>query len=341
MGLQTRKTRLVLTEEERHSLHRISQARVEEYRRVERARMIMHYADGLSLSQIAEQMGVPIAKVKRCIDKAYEVGVLQALDEDRRPGRPKEATPEAKNWLMSLVCRKPEEFGYDNGRWTLRLLANHIRQHAHEEGHECLSRVSPSSVSRLLAELKFQPHKTRLFVEQRKNERVAAKQARYLHVYHNLAFIKHSDGQLSLAGAKGAGHGGARRGECMLQAAINLDSGEVVSMISQAGDQQAFLDFLAKLDHSAKRGQQLQLVLDGHESHTSSAASAYLQSMPGRFEFVFAPLEGSWLRIIEVFFLNMAMEVVRNIQEWSGDELIRSLELRLREATRKPVAISG
>ncbi|WP_422730658.1 helix-turn-helix domain-containing protein, partial [Paenibacillus popilliae] len=38
-------------------LQRISHARSEEYRRVERARILLHYADGLSIPKIAEILG--------------------------------------------------------------------------------------------------------------------------------------------------------------------------------------------------------------------------------------------------------------------------------------------
>ncbi|MMZ64742.1 hypothetical protein D1872_270940 [compost metagenome] len=64
-------------------------------------------------------------------------------------------------------CQKPKELGYSYEVWTQRLLAQHVRKHALVEGHECLSRMSSSSVSRVLAEHDLQPHKVRYYLERR------------------------------------------------------------------------------------------------------------------------------------------------------------------------------
>ncbi|GAC44026.1 transposase and inactivated derivative, partial [Paenibacillus popilliae ATCC 14706] len=57
MPFQSKKEKLVLSIADREMLQRISHARSEEYRRVERARILLHYADGLSIPKIAEILG--------------------------------------------------------------------------------------------------------------------------------------------------------------------------------------------------------------------------------------------------------------------------------------------
>jgi transposase len=152
MPFKSKKEKLHLADADREMLQRISKARTEEFRRVERARILLHYADGLSIPKIAELLSTTVPKVNRCVDKALELGPLAALDEEKRSGRSPEVTPEAKVWVISLACQKPKELGYSYEVWTQRLLAQHVRKYALAEGHECLSRMSSSSVSRLLAE---------------------------------------------------------------------------------------------------------------------------------------------------------------------------------------------
>ncbi|MEB3102697.1 helix-turn-helix domain-containing protein [Ferviditalea candida] len=62
---------LVLSSEDRQFLQRISQSRTEEFRRVERARMILHYADGLSIPKIAKALGATVPKTNAALTKLW------------------------------------------------------------------------------------------------------------------------------------------------------------------------------------------------------------------------------------------------------------------------------
>ncbi|WP_429842896.1 helix-turn-helix domain-containing protein [Brevibacillus sp. FIR094] len=104
MPFQSKKEKLQLSITERDMLLKISRACTEEYRRVERARMLLHYADGLSIPKIAEMLSTTVPKVNRCVDKALELGPEAALGEEQRSGRPPVVTPEAKAWVISLAC---------------------------------------------------------------------------------------------------------------------------------------------------------------------------------------------------------------------------------------------
>jgi len=64
MPFQSKKERLHLAEADHDMLQRVSHARTEEYRRVERIRMLLHYVDGLSVPKIAEMLGATVPKGK-------------------------------------------------------------------------------------------------------------------------------------------------------------------------------------------------------------------------------------------------------------------------------------
>ena len=55
MPFTSRKPPLMLSEREREHLQQVSKSRTEKHARVERARMLLAYAEGQSVSQIARQ----------------------------------------------------------------------------------------------------------------------------------------------------------------------------------------------------------------------------------------------------------------------------------------------
>ena len=188
MAFKSKKPPLILSSEDREFLQRLSQSRTEEFRRVERARMLLLYADGLSVPKIASALGATVPKTNRCIDKALAQGVKEALEEEQRSGRPTEMTPEAIAWVVSLACQKPKDVGYASEIWTLRQLAGHIRANAEKEGHPCLKRLSPSNVKRILDNHDIQPHKVRYYL-QRRDPDFDAKRTQVLCVYQQVEFI--------------------------------------------------------------------------------------------------------------------------------------------------------
>jgi hypothetical protein len=86
--------------------------RTEPARRVERARIILGYLAEPSAYAVAGAVGVTPQTVGRCLGRAAELGVIEALDDRPRAGRDPVVTPEAKTWLVALACRKPKELGY-------------------------------------------------------------------------------------------------------------------------------------------------------------------------------------------------------------------------------------
>jgi len=365
MAFKSKKEKLQLLDTDREMLQRISKARTEEFRRVERARMLLHYADGLSIPKIAELLGTTVPKVNRCIDKALALGPETALDEEQRPGRPPEVTPEAKAWVISLACQKPKDLGYSYEVWTQRLLAQHVREHASTEGHDCLSRMSSSSVSRLLAAHDLQPHKVRYYLERRDPD-FDAKRAEVLCVYQQVEYILENEELKPLCdvylsydekpGIQAIGNTAddlppvpgehpaigrdseyKRHGTLSLLAGIDLVTGEVIGSVEERHRSREFVDFLKRLDAHYSPELRIQIILDNHSAHFSKETKAYLESVPGRFEFVFTPKHGSWLNVIESFFAKMTKQVLRHLRVKSKEELKERIELYLQEVNENPV----
>ena len=128
MPFESRRAPLVLNEEARQQLDLISRSRTEPKHRVERARMLLDYAAGESVSTVARTLATNRPRIERCLDKALQMGPLAALADLPGRGHPTRITDDAKAWVTSLACQKPKELGYSYELWTTALLARHIRR---------------------------------------------------------------------------------------------------------------------------------------------------------------------------------------------------------------------
>src|SRR5580693_9140274 len=132
--------------EQRQRLQEICRSRTEPTSRVERARIILAYLQDPSAYAVARTMEVTQQTVTRCLERAAELGVIEALDDRPRAGRDPVITPAAKTWLVALACRKAKELGYPHDLWTTRLLAAHARQHGPSAGHPSLAKLAQGTV---------------------------------------------------------------------------------------------------------------------------------------------------------------------------------------------------
>src|SRR5260370_5281577 len=145
--------------EQRQRLVEVSRSGPEPTSRVERAGIILGYLADPSAYAVARMIGVTQQQVTRCLERAAERGVIEALDDRPRAGRDPVITAEAKTWLVALACRKAKELGYPHELWTTRLLAAHARQHGPSAGHPSLGKLAQGTVCKILAEQEVKPHK--------------------------------------------------------------------------------------------------------------------------------------------------------------------------------------
>src|SRR5260370_16432370 len=112
MGTPGREIALPSDAEQRQRLLEISRSRSEPTSRVERARIILAYLADPSAYAVARTIGVTQQTVTRCLERAAELGVIEALDDRPRAGRDPVITAEAKPWLAALPRPKPQDVGY-------------------------------------------------------------------------------------------------------------------------------------------------------------------------------------------------------------------------------------
>ncbi|MGH8565570.1 MAG: helix-turn-helix domain-containing protein, partial [Gammaproteobacteria bacterium] len=167
MPFESRRSPLVISPDARETLTALRRSRSEPIARVQRASILLAYADGETVSAIARQMRTNRPKVERCINRALQIGALPSLSD--LPGRGRTATisPEAKVWVLALACQKPKELGYAQETWTTSLLASHVRKHCIAVGHPSLADLARGTVSKILTKGEVRPHKITYYLERR------------------------------------------------------------------------------------------------------------------------------------------------------------------------------
>jgi len=134
MPFTSRRAQLELSSEDKELLTRLSQSRSETAAKVQRAQVLLRYHSGETISSIARALLTNRPKVERCVSKALELGVRQALCDLPGRGRRKVMDQAAQAWVVNLACQKPKDLGYAQELWTTRLLAKHVQSHCKAAG---------------------------------------------------------------------------------------------------------------------------------------------------------------------------------------------------------------
>jgi len=128
-----------------------------------------------------------------------------------------------------------------------------------------------------------------------------------------------------------------RLGTLSLLAGIDLLTGKVIPLVSETHKSSDFITWLKKVDSIYPEQDTIRLVLDNHSAHTSKETQAYLNTRPGRFEFVFTPTHGSWLNLIESFFSKLTKQCLKGIRVESKQELSDRIYQYMEQVNDAPV----
>jgi transposase len=159
MARKTKRAKLILTTEQQIKLNRLSQSRKASVREVQRAKILLHYADEKPISQIQKLVNVSRPTIYKRIDKALAAGADAGLkDFFHRPFDPR-IDDAAKTWVVNLACTKPKDHGLAAELWTYSELANYTRKNAPHAGHQSLAKAVKATVWRILSANDIRPHK--------------------------------------------------------------------------------------------------------------------------------------------------------------------------------------
>src|SRR5882762_8801560 len=112
MAGKSKRSKLVLSDEDRMELEQLSRSRTLPHREAQRAAIILGYYGGESIASIGRRLGMTRLSVSKWVAKALAVGPMAALKDSYH--RPKEPVigDDAKAWVVHLACSKPKDLGY-------------------------------------------------------------------------------------------------------------------------------------------------------------------------------------------------------------------------------------
>ena len=364
MAGRSKRPPLELTAEEIEQLERLRQSRTVPWREAQRARILLRYYAGESVTEIARAVHMTRKSVGKWIGRALAVGAAAALkDAYHRPKEPT-ITENAKAWVVHLACCRPKELGYAAEVWTRSALARHVREHAVEAGHPSLARAAKATVQRILAEQPLHPEKVKYYLERRDPE-FEAKMREVLLVYQEVALqnqngdlaptvvtvsVDEKPGLQAIANTApdlppvpgrhprvGRDHEYKRLGTCSILAALDLHNGHVTARVERRHRSLEFIALLKDLDDHYPVACTIRLILDNHSAHISKETQAFLATRPNRFKYVLTPKHGSWLNIVETLFGKMTRTFLRQIRVQSWDELRNRILQGIAEINAAPV----
>lgn len=361
---------ITLSIDDRSYLEMQTRARTIQAQTVNRARILLLKADGVSIDTIADKVGMNRKSVMLCINKYLEGGVENALFDAPGRGRNAEITDDEKAWIINIACQKPVNLGYSAEVWTRALLTKHINKFAEEAGHTRLSTISQSKVRTILEEADIKPNKITYYCENRDPD-FDQKMHNVLLVYKQLSLQFDENGQfipfnedeqvvhvLSYDEKPGiqaiattsedlqpdVKHKTINRdyeyrhlGTVSLLAGIDLQTGETIPLVKDSHNSKDYIEFLKKLDDKYPKADKIRLVLDNLKVHSSEETRKYLATVPGRFEFIFTPKHGSWLNLVEGFFSKLTRQMLKGIRVKTKDELVQRIYKYFDEVNEDPV----
>jgi transposase len=367
MARKTGRAPLLLSGENQEKLTKLAGSRTAPVREVERARILLRYADGVSISDIQRQVGVSRPSIYKCIDKALASGVQAGLKDAFHSPKEPEILDDAKAWVVSLACTKPKDHDLAAELWTLSALARYVASHAADAGFPRLSKAGKTTIWRILNEHDIKPHRIRYYLERRDPE-FEQKMREVLMVYQDVSLFPagatddakptpiYSVSVDEKPGVQAIGltapdlppvpgkeasvardYEYVRHGTLSILAALDLHTGEIIANVEPRHRSCEFIDLLKRLDAHYPPDAMIRVVLDNHSAHISKETMAYLATRPGRFEYIHTPKHGSWLNLIECAFSKMARTFLRHIRVASKDELKERILKGIAEINASPV----
>lgn len=313
---------IVLTEDERADLTKLTASRLTSVRLSQRARIVLLAADGLQDKQIAEQLGIGRIQAARWRGR-YLQNRLGGIERDLPRGAPQKKVDRAR--LVELTTQSQPEAAT---HWSTRKMAAEIGVHS-------------STVSRHWRAAGLKPHLVRGFKVSR-DPNFVEKLEDIVGLYmsppeHALVLCCDEKSQVQALDRTQPGlplkkgraatmtHDYKRNGTTTLFAALNILDGHVTGQCQQRHTHVEWLKFLKKIDRETPKDKTLHLIADNYATHKHPNVQDWLTEHP-RFVMHFTPTSASWLNMVERFFRDITTERLRRGVFTSVPDLIAAID---------------
>ena len=300
---------------------------------VTRSRIVLLAAKGIPSQEIAQALEIPEQTVGKWRRRFVKSGVAGLLDAPRS-GRPIRLSAARLSKVLTEVTQPP----LTRTQWSIRSMAKHAG-------------VSKSHVQKLWSRNDIKPHVRRTF-KLSKDPDFEPKFwdiiALYLNPPHKALVLccdEKSQCQalertqpglpLGVGHIRTQTHDYVRHGTLTLFAALSYLDGRILSQTAARHTHVEWLRFLKQIDRETPPGIDLHLIVDNYATHKHAQVRAWLGKHP-RFHMHFTPTSSSWMNLIERFFRDLTVDVVRHGSFQSVKELTYAITDYLAERNLNP-----
>lgn len=319
---------LELNAEDKLVLESIARKRNEKSSIVERARIMLYAAEGISNRKISTLVNLTERHISTW-RKRFEKEGLDGLKDKPRSGRPAKMTIEQRLRICQKACQKPPKH---LSRWSLSTLAKNLR-------------LPRNRVERALADADLHPHRIRTFnfsPDPQFGEKLLDVVALYMAPPQNalvlcvdektgIQALDRTQPLLPMRAKKPRSWSNEyiRHGTRTLLASLDIATGEVIAHVRKDRTSVTFLKFMDAVVGKQK-GKDIHVVLDNLNTHNNKAAQQWLKDNPN-VKFHFTPTHASWVNLIECFFSILTKQGLQQAIHRSGREMERFLKLYIKK----------
>ena len=324
---------LEMDSDQRNELESLVRAPTTPQRSVQRARILLACAQGLSQQEVARRLGVRRRIVTKWCGRFRRVGLAGLADAGGR-GRKPSLSEEIRALILTQATRPPK----GRTRHSVRSMAR-------------AARVSVGTVHALWQANDIKPHLTRTF-KLSNDPQFEAKFWDVIGLYLNppdkalvLCCDEKSQCQalertqpslpLGIGHIKTRTHDYIRHGTVTLFAALSYLDGKILSRTAEQHTHKEWLAFLKVIERETPAGLAIHLIMDNYATHKHPAVKSWLSRHP-RFHLHFTPTSSSWLNLVERFFRDLTEDVVREGSFTSVQELVQAIGTYLAERNLAP-----
>ncbi|WP_100501633.1 IS630 family transposase [Geodermatophilus chilensis] len=319
---------VVLTEQDRQVLTQRARAERCPHRDVQRARIVLAAAKGMTNAAIARRLGICVDTVRKWRARCCAEG-LAGLADRPRPGRQRIFPATAEAEVKALACALPAEAGVPLARWSAAELA------AEAVSRGVVSTISAATVGRWLAADAIRPGRHRSWIFPRDPD-FAAKAARVLDLYDRIwhgqplggdEYVLCADEKTQLQ-ALSRGHpdlppapGRIRRqefeyrrgGTLAYLAAYDPHAARVLGRTAPTTGIAPFGQLVEQVMSNEPYASAARVfwIVDNGSSHSGPHAVLRMQATWPTACLVHLPVHASWLNQIEIFFSIVQRKVIK------------------------------
>ena len=327
--------KIAVSAEDLQELQRRVRAHGASMRDVLRAHVIVLRAQGFKQSRVARKLGVSTNCVNKWCQRFAHSGLAGLCDAPGRGRRPSLAAGKINRIITQAVQPPPGQ-----SRWSTRSMARAVG-------------VSADTVHRIWSANDIKPHLVRTFKLSGDPE-FETKFWDVIGLYlkpPDRALVLCCDEKsqcqalertqpglpLGIGHIRTRTHDYIRHGTITLFAAMNYLNGRLITRTEQKHTHTEWLRFLKQIDRQTPGDMDLHLIVDNYATHKHPKVKAWMAQHP-RFKIHFTPTSSSWMNLVERFFADLTMEVVREGSFTSVRELVADIENYLARRNQQPRA---